>query len=82
MSDITGKVTIMTEQLKEITELPPIHIKARSTAYLGAPHHIRRTEFTDKFVRWDMDFQDYNPPVYTCSRIIETKPFWADPDIL
>ena len=59
----------------------PSHTKSRERHYSADDGGVDRFVVPDEKVSWDVPFDSYNPPNYTVTNIIQSKPVWADPDI-
>ncbi|CAL1536039.1 unnamed protein product, partial [Lymnaea stagnalis] len=55
------------------------HYKSRISPYPGT--HIMRFNVPDDKVHWEIDYPDYNPPIYTSLEILK-KPPYADDDLI
>ncbi|XP_060069436.1 ADP-ribose pyrophosphatase, mitochondrial-like isoform X2 [Ylistrum balloti] len=59
--------------------LTRLHVKARGEIYPRT--QMKRFQVEDKYVKWDVDYPEYDPVVYTSEGVLK-GPVWADPDLL
>lgn len=53
------------------------HVCCRNTTY--AKSSVKRFAVPDELIKWDQDYNSYDPPFYE-SNVLKGKP-WADPSI-
>ncbi|GFR76765.1 transient receptor potential cation channel subfamily M member 2-like [Elysia marginata] len=56
------------------------HYKSRRSPYFCSPN-IQRFSVPDEKVLWEIEFPEYNPPIFT-SLDVQQQPSWADEDLL
>ncbi|KAK3787677.1 hypothetical protein RRG08_031907 [Elysia crispata] len=56
------------------------HYKSRRSPYFCCPK-IQRFSVPDEKVLWEIEFPEYDPPIYT-SLEVQQQPSWADEDLL
>ncbi|XP_021359215.1 ADP-ribose pyrophosphatase, mitochondrial-like isoform X2 [Mizuhopecten yessoensis] len=59
--------------------LERLHEKARCEIYPRT--QMKRFKVEDKYVKWNVEYPDYTPVVYTSEGVLK-GPVWADPDLL